>query len=100
MVLQWCMNSTGSRQPTWLNSTIVKPSSCLSSKRTCVPTHSSGPSTTSQSTSSGAVASITFMSKPSGTGANRNSMTPPGSLLPFVVSVHQPLSPSIVVRAA
>src|SRR4051812_43205261 len=39
------------------------------------------------------------MSKPP-TGGKRNSRTPPTSLLPDVVSVHQPASPSTVVNAS
>src|ERR1700686_2047405 len=50
LVLQWCMNSTGSFQPWCLKRTMVQSLSCLSSKLTLVPIHSSGPSTTCHST--------------------------------------------------
>ena len=77
----------------------MKSPAWLSSKLTCVPTHSAGPSTTSQSTFLPGTSSTTFMSKPPGT--KRNAITPPASSgFPVVSRAHHPESPSSVVRAA
>src|SRR3954462_12033661 len=92
------MNSTGWAHPSCLNSTTVHPSSARRLQSTFVPTHSSGPATTSHRTWSDGDVSTTFMSKPP--GGNRNSMTPPSVASPVVSDVHQPARPSIVVSAS
>src|SRR3982074_715349 len=50
LVLQWCMNSTGSFQPWCLKRTPVQSPSCLGSQLTLVPIHSLGPSPTCHNT--------------------------------------------------
>src|SRR3954451_1249047 len=99
LVLQWCMNSTGSRQPACVNSTIVYSPSWRRSQSIVVPTHSAGPSATRQVTRLPVVDSSTSMSKPP-TGGKRNFRTPPTSPLPVTSSVHQPARPSTVVSAS
>src|SRR5215813_8422377 len=88
LVLQWCMNSTGSFQPSCLKRTMIQSPSCLRSKRIFVPSHSWGPSTTCQSTRLAGWSSRTFMSKPP--SPKRNLITPPTWLSPCVLVVHQP----------
>src|SRR5262245_6674532 len=92
------MNSTGSFQPRCLNRTTVKSPSGRSSKLTFVPIHSSGPSTTCQSTRRAGSSSRTFMSKPP-TSPKRKRIVPPAFGSPWVVLVHQPARPSSVVNA-
>src|SRR5882672_5142755 len=96
LVLQWCMNSTGSFQPRCVKRTMVQSASCLRSKLTFVPIHSAGPSTTCHSTRLAGSSSRTFMSMPP--GPKRNSRTPPTLASPWVLVVHQPERPSRVVK--
>src|SRR5262249_16831550 len=88
LVLQWCMNSTGSFQPSCLNRMIVQSPSCRRSQLILVPIHSSGPSTTCHSTRLPGCSSSTFMSKPP--ALKRNCSTPPSLPSPRVSVVHQP----------
>src|SRR5258706_7273702 len=98
LVLQWCMNSTGSFQPWCLKRMMVQSPSCLRSKFTFVPIHSSGPSTTCHSTRLAGSSSRTFMSIPP--APKRNLSTPPTtSPSPCVSFVHQAERPSRVVNA-
>src|SRR5580700_11189350 len=97
LVLQWCMNSTGSFQPWCLKRTTVQSPFCLTSKLIFVPSHSSGPSTTCHRTRLPRCSSRTFMSKPP--SPKRNCNTPPTLLSPRVSLVHQREGPSMVANA-
>ena len=76
----------------------MKPSSCVSSNRTCVPIHSSGPSTTSQSTSSAGSGLQDLHVEAAGHEAEPEDSA--DVAVAVVSSVHQPASPSTVVSAA
>src|SRR5215813_1399817 len=97
LVLQWCMNSTGSFQPWCLKRTMVQSPFCLRSKLIFVPSHSSGPSTTCHRTRLPGCSSRTFMSKPP--SPKRNWITLPTLLSPRVSLVHQRERPSTVANA-
>src|SRR3984885_7982514 len=94
LVLQWCMNSTGSFQPWCLKRTMVHSPFCLRSKLIFVPSHSSGPSTPCHRTRLPGARSRTFMAKPPPPKGNWS--TPPTLLSPRVSLFHQRERPSTV----